>query len=115
VASSNHAVGLRTRGAEPLADDVPVLPDSPYGVSKAAGEALSAFYSLKYSMDVICLRIGSCFDKPENRRMLSTWLSPADFVRLTKAALETQSRDSASCGACQRTRGAGGPLWAGTP
>jgi NADP-dependent aldehyde dehydrogenase len=40
-------------------------------------------------MDVICLRIGSCFDKPENRRMLSTWLSPADFVRLTKAALET--------------------------
>ena len=89
VASSNHAGGLRTRGAEPLADDVPVLPDSPYGVSKAAGEALSAFYSLKYSMDVICLRIGSCFDKPENRRMLSTWLSPADFVRLTKAALET--------------------------
>jgi nucleoside-diphosphate-sugar epimerase len=89
VASSNHAVGFWARGAEPLRDDVTPLPDSPYGVSKAAGEAICAFYSLKYSMDVVCLRIGSCFDAPENRRMLSTWLSPADFVRLTRAALET--------------------------
>jgi hypothetical protein len=38
-------------------------------------------------MEIVCLRIGSCFDTPENGRMLSTWLSPADFVRLTRACL----------------------------
>jgi nucleoside-diphosphate-sugar epimerase len=90
-ASSNHAVGFRVRGAEPLPDDVPPLPDSLYGVSKAAGEALCGFYSAKYELDILCLRIGSCFDTPENLRMLSTWLSPADFVRLTRAALEVPS------------------------
>jgi NADP-dependent aldehyde dehydrogenase len=89
VASSNHAVGFRVRGPQPLADDVAPLPDSLYGVSKAAGEALCQFYSVKFSMDIVCLRIGSCFDVPQNHRMLSTWLSPADFVRLTSASLTT--------------------------
>ena len=45
VASSNHAVGFHVRGPVPLADDVAPLPDSLYGVSKAAGEALCEFYS----------------------------------------------------------------------
>ncbi|MGA3216134.1 MAG: NAD(P)-dependent oxidoreductase [Acidimicrobiales bacterium] len=89
VASSNHAVGFHIRGAEPLADDVAPRPDSLYGVSKAAGEALCQFYSVKFSMNIVCLRIGSCFDLPESRRMLSTWLSPGDFVRLVRASLET--------------------------
>ena len=87
VASSNHAVGFHTRGAQPLADDVAPMPDSLYGASKAAGEALCQFYAVNFAMDVICLRIGSCFDAPLSHRMLSTWLSPADFVRLTKASL----------------------------
>jgi NADP-dependent aldehyde dehydrogenase len=89
VASSNHAVGFHVRASQPLADDVAPLPDSLYGVSKAASEALCQFYSAKFSMDIVCLRIGSCFDAPQNHRMLSTWLSPADFVRLTSASLTT--------------------------
>ena len=89
VASSNHAVGFHARGPEPLADDVVPLPDSLYGVSKAAGEALCRFFSVKFAMNIVCLRIGSCFDTPENQRMLSTWLSPADFVRLVGAPLTT--------------------------
>jgi nucleoside-diphosphate-sugar epimerase len=87
VASSNHAAGFHVRGPQPLADDVAPLPDSLYGVSKAAGEALCQFYSVRFSMDIVCLRIGSCFDAPQNHRMLSTWLSPADFVRLIEASL----------------------------
>jgi nucleoside-diphosphate-sugar epimerase len=87
VASSNHAVGFRVRGPQPLADDVAPMPDSLYGASKAAAEALCEFYSFNFSMEIVCLRIGSCFDSPENARMLSTWLSPADFVRLTRACL----------------------------
>ena len=91
VASSNHAVGFHLRTATPLEDDVPPRPDSLYGVSKAATEALCQFYSLQFSMEVVCLRIGSCFDAPLNNRMLSTWLSPGDFVRLINASL-TSSR-----------------------
>jgi NADP-dependent aldehyde dehydrogenase len=90
VASSNHAVGFQVRGPEPLADDLTPFPDSLYGASKAAGEALCQFYGARFSMDIVCLRIGSCFDAPENFRMLSTWLSPADFVRLTGAALASE-------------------------
>jgi len=89
VASSNHAAGLRVRGPEPLEDDVAPFPDSLYGVSKAAVEALCQFYSVKCSLDLVCLRIGSCFDTPQDHRMLSTWLSPADFVLLTRASLTT--------------------------
>jgi nucleoside-diphosphate-sugar epimerase len=89
VASSNHAAGFHVRGPLPLADDVAPRPDSLYGASKAASEALCQFYSVKFSIDVVCLRIGSCFDAPQNHRMLSTWLSPADFVRLTRASLTT--------------------------
>ena len=91
VASSNHAVGFRVRGTEPLSDDVAGMPDSLYGASKAAGEALCQFYSVKFSMDIVCLRIGSCREVPENARMLSTWLSRADFVRLTRASLTCSS------------------------
>src|SRR3954449_4021066 len=40
LASSNHAVGLHERGADPLPDDVPARPDSYYGWSKAAMESL---------------------------------------------------------------------------
>lgn len=89
IASSNHAAGFHVRTSQPLEDDVTPLPDSLYGVSKAATEALCQFYSLRFSMDIVCLRIGSCFDAPENQRMLSTWLSPRDFVRLVKASLST--------------------------
>jgi NADP-dependent aldehyde dehydrogenase len=89
VASSNHAAGFHLRTSHPLEDDVTPLPDSLYGVSKAATEALCHFYSLRFSMDVVCLRIGSCFDVPESQRMLSTWLSPRDFVRLVKASLSS--------------------------
>lgn len=72
-----------------LADDVGVKPDTFYGVSKAALEALGSLYHYRYGMDVICLRIASRFVEPQNVRMLSTWLSPADAGRLFVAAVCT--------------------------
>jgi uronate dehydrogenase len=33
------------------------------------------------------MRIGSCFEKPTNCRMLSTWLSFPDFERLVRVGL----------------------------
>jgi uronate dehydrogenase len=87
VASSNHAVGYTPKGEGLLSADTPIRPDSTYGVSKAAGEALAAFYADEYGMQIISLRIGSCFPRPTSSRELATWLSPMDFVRLVLASL----------------------------
>ncbi|GAA4432566.1 NAD(P)-dependent oxidoreductase [Actinokineospora soli] len=84
-ASSNHAVGFHPDGDVP--DGVYPRPDTYYGVSKVAGEALGSLYHDRYGLDVICLRIGSCFTRPTIPRMLSTWLSPDDCARLVEAAL----------------------------
>lgn len=89
LAGSNHAVGFHPRPPDGamLPDDVPCRPDSLYGVTKAAMEALGGFYADQYGTEVVVLRIGSCFERPTSSRMLSTWLSPSDFCRLVIAAL----------------------------
>jgi uronate dehydrogenase len=87
---SNHAIGFTPR-SELLGSDVPLRPDTNYGVSKAFGEAVARFYADRHGMDVACLRIGSCDDRPRSPRMLSTWLSPGDLVRLVKACLRAPS------------------------
>lgn len=92
LASSNHAAGFRTRGeGDPLPADVPIRPDTYYGVSKAAMEALGSLYHDRYGMDVICLRIGTMDERPEDPRALATWLSPDDGTRLVEACLSAPS------------------------
>ncbi len=86
-ASSNHAVGFTPRADFPVPDYAFPAPDTYYGVSKAAIEALASMYCHRYGMDAICVRILSCFPRPRNVRMLSTWLSPDDAGRLFEACL----------------------------
>jgi nucleoside-diphosphate-sugar epimerase len=86
-ASSNHAVGFYTPDEFPVGENVTTLPDTYYGVSKVAGEALGALYAKRYGLDVISVRILSCFPEPGNPRALSTWLSPDDAGRLFEACL----------------------------
>jgi nucleoside-diphosphate-sugar epimerase len=86
-ASSNHAVGYHTPDEYPLTAATPPLPDTYYGVSKAAGEALGALYHHRYGLDVICVRIMTCCAEPPDPRALSTWLSPDDCGRLLEACL----------------------------
>src|ERR1700733_10883045 len=86
-ASSNHAVGFTPRDAFPVPDEAAPVPDTYYGVSKAAGEALAALYAHRYGLEAICVRILSCFDRPRDARMLATWLSPDDAGRLFEACL----------------------------
>lgn len=86
LASSNHAVGFHPR-TELAPDYLFPRPDTYYGVSKVAVEALGSLYHDRYGMAVTCLRIGSCFERPRDLRMLSTWLSPDDCARLVEAAL----------------------------
>ncbi len=90
-ASSNHAVGFTPKSAFPVPDYAFPAPDTYYGVSKVAGEALAALYSRRHGMDAICVRILSCFPRPMTARMLSTWLSPDDAGRLFEACLTVPS------------------------
>ncbi|GAB3453561.1 NAD-dependent epimerase/dehydratase family protein [Actinophytocola sediminis] len=92
LASSNHAVGFYEQREAPedgLAADSGPRPDTYYGFSKVAVEALGSLFHSRFGMDVTCLRIGSCFEKPWDPRSLWTWLSPADGARLFEACLST--------------------------
>ncbi|MGV7213716.1 NAD-dependent epimerase/dehydratase family protein [Bradyrhizobium sp. UFLA05-112] len=80
-ASSNHVVGMYPRNRR-LSADSPLRPDSRYGVTKAFGELLGAFFAAKYGLRVLCIRIGSAEPEPIDRRRLSIWLSPRDFAQL---------------------------------
>ncbi|WP_116453343.1 NAD-dependent epimerase/dehydratase family protein [Blastococcus litoris] len=93
LASSNHATGYTPRpdGGLLREVDAPPRPDTYYGVSKVAMEALGSLYVDRYGLEVVCLRIGSAFAEPTTTRQLSTWLSPADTVSLVDAALQAPS------------------------
>ncbi|GAA4007391.1 NAD(P)-dependent oxidoreductase [Allokutzneria multivorans] len=88
-ASSNHAVGFVPRSVGEVGDYAFPRPDTNYGVGKVAGEAIASHYADRYGLDVISVRIGSCFEKPRDTRMLSTWMSPDDCARLFEACLST--------------------------
>ena len=86
-ASSNHVVGFYPRDQR-IGVDVTALPDTRYGVSKAFGESLGAFYAYKFGLQVLCLRIGNVSDQPGNLRLASIWLKPEDLVQLICIGLE---------------------------
>ena len=85
-ASSIHAVGFHP------VEDVPGThvmqrPDTFYGLTKTFTENLASLYWDKYGLESVMLRICTCREEPVDRRMLWSWLSPADCVRLVTAAL----------------------------
>jgi uronate dehydrogenase len=86
-ASSNHAVGFYPRSRK-IGVDEPVRPDSRYGVSKAFGEALGAYYAYKHGLRVTAIRIGNFGDRPLDRRRLAIWLKSEDFAQLVRIGLE---------------------------
>jgi len=102
-ASSNHATGAY-HGFEPelntftepqtpkISPYDPVRPDSDYGVSKVFGEAVARYYSDRWDIKAICLRIGAVLrdDNPtadsQNRKI---WLSHRDLIQLVEKSLST--------------------------
>jgi uronate dehydrogenase len=87
-ASSNHAIGFHPR-SEALDADCALKPDGYYGLSKAYGELMGGVYFEKHAVESVHVRIGSCLPTPLNARMLSTYLSYADLVRLMVRCIET--------------------------
>ncbi|MCM2130262.1 NAD-dependent epimerase/dehydratase family protein [Larsenimonas rhizosphaerae] len=86
-ASSNHTIGFYTRH-ERIDTRVPHRPDSLYGLSKCFGEDLASLYWDKFGVQTLSVRIGSCFPQPRDQRMLATWMSVADFMRLLVQAFD---------------------------
>jgi len=107
-ASSNHAVGMfeldepyvrirqgNCRGLDPATfprvdNTVCIRPDGLYGVSKAFGEALGAYYAEQFGLSVVCLRIGTVTrdDNPtRDVRQMATWLSHRDLAHLVDCCL----------------------------
>ncbi|WP_129114606.1 NAD-dependent epimerase/dehydratase family protein [Halegenticoccus tardaugens] len=115
-ASSNHAVHMYNVGdaAEPeslaeeyraVTPDDPPFPDSYYGVSKVAGEALGNYYAERHGIEVVNLRIGWLLsaddlagtqEDPEtdSRFARAMWLSPRDCERAIRAAATADLRES---------------------
>src|SRR5579883_2563994 len=86
-ASSNHAIGFYRR-TQRIDHTAAPRPDSRYGLSKAFGECLGHLYADKHGMSVISLRIGTCRERPVEKRHLSTWLSHRDTVQLVQRCIE---------------------------
>ena len=86
-ASSVHAMGFHTPDEYPLPEATVPLPDTYYGVSKVAGEALGALYAMRYGIEVISIRLLACQTAPHDLRSLASWLSFDDCARLFEACL----------------------------
>ena len=110
-ASSNHAVGLfendspyneivkgNYEGLDPkkipmIDHNVPIRPDSYYGISKAYGESLGRFYYETSKIQSINLRIGTVqkIDTPKNSiRHFATWLAHEDLAQLVEKSIENK-------------------------
>ncbi|MEV6970851.1 NAD(P)-dependent oxidoreductase [Hamadaea sp. NPDC051192] len=93
-ASSNHVAGFLDRVDAPpegFPADAPGRPDTLYGWSKVAGEAMASLYADRYGIDVLCPRIGMCMPQPTDVRSLGLWLSPDDATSMFEACLAVES------------------------
>jgi len=87
-ASSNHVIGFYKQD-QTIDAQSPRRPDSYYGLSKSYGEDMATFYFDRYGIETVSIRIGSSFPEPQNRRMMSTWLSFDDLTQLIERSLFT--------------------------
>lgn len=122
-ASSNHAVHLHNvadpddpesmrEDARAVRPDDPTRPDSYYGVSKVAGEALGELYAERHGIEVVNLRIGWLMDEDELRETQNgendgderseakarfaraMWLSPRDCRAAVRRCVEADLPES---------------------
>ena len=89
-ASTVHAVGFYPFSELRDAETLLPRPDTYYGVSKAAGEAIGAVFADRYRMSVVSARIVNASMNLHESGWRIFWFSPADMARLViaTAALE---------------------------
>ena len=90
-ASTNHVSGFYEKEGAISSPDLPIRPDSMYGVSKAYGEAMGRYYFDQFGIACYCIRIAnfpntdevnSAYEPGKNR-----WLSSRDMAELTACCL----------------------------
>lgn len=84
--SSVHASGYH-RLEDHIDTRAPHRPDGLYGLSKCFVEDLGQLYWDKFGIETVALRIFSSFPEPTDHRMLWSWLSFDDCIRLVSASL----------------------------
>lgn len=90
-ASSVHAAGrYDLEGRTPVDPSWLARPCCMYGASKVACEASGSWYSDRYQLAVICLRLGWVQPRPRTPRALTCWLSPHDLGELVGCALRAE-------------------------
>jgi len=87
LASSIHAVGTSTLGEAADSTEPNPRPDTFYGVSKAAMEALGSAFAARCGMSVVSARICHFGDDPGQGLDRLIWVSPPDLTRLVEATL----------------------------
>ena len=110
LTSSCHVLGMYNRDDQSAFESVvpdpevtvtpemPLRPDSYYGVAKATVEALASYYADRYALEVVVVRIGWLLSREELRETRSgadarhryaraMWLSPRDCRALFEAAV----------------------------
>jgi len=93
LASSVHAAGFVPVDSPAAREGMPLpAPDTYYGVTKAALEAIGALYAARFDMTVVSARIMIFGAAPNGAGSLRAWLSPGDMTRLVTAALTTDRR-----------------------
>ncbi len=118
-ASSNHITGGYTDTWTPMTVDMPVTPDSLYGVSKAFGEALGRYYSQYHGLSFISLRIGYYnaenhprapipLSKVDPRQLVLMWISRRDLIQLFRKAIGVENL---AYGVFYGTSGNTGGIW----
>jgi L-arabinose 1-dehydrogenase [NAD(P)+] len=118
-ASSNHAVNMYARDdprhvesmttgyAPPVDPDDPPRPDSYYGITKAAGEAMGSYYVDRHGIEVVNTRIGWLMTRDEladtqgegkseeeRRFAQAMWLSPRDCRQVMEKAATASIPDA---------------------
>lgn len=86
ISSSIHAAGMLSVAEVTAAQASTVAPDSYYGVSKIAAEALGSLYATRFGLRVVSARVCTFGALPEPGRGHATWLAPDDLVRLVEAS-----------------------------
>jgi nucleoside-diphosphate-sugar epimerase len=80
----------RVPASWPMIDQTwPARPDSPYAVGKLFGEACGRYFSDRFGMSVLVIRLGAVLDtdRPKLRRHFPGYLSQADAVDLIDRCL----------------------------
>jgi uronate dehydrogenase len=67
-----------------------VRPDTFYGASKVAGEALGRLYADKHGLEVVAIRVVGFANEPLDAGFIWGWLSPRDCVQLFRRSLEAE-------------------------